>query len=228
MKEAFGFTKRLLHRDFSGYSGMAAKNAIYSFLTSAVGKVGSLIFTALIIGSTFLVKLFSLFSIELKPLLTPELFGLYSLALSTIILFAGFSDLGIGSALVKYISEHNKNSKGYIFYLAKQKVILTTIVALALMASSYFLANDYYQKPIFLALLAGSIYIIGANLLGFISGFFQAENNFRIIFYRETIFQILRLIIVPIAIIYSLVYSDRKSTRLNSSHEIPSRMPSSA
>lgn len=206
MKEAFGFTKRLFHRDFSGYSGMAVKNSIYSFLTSTAAKVGSLIFTALIIGSTFLVKLFGLFSIELKPLLTPELFGLYSLSLSTILLFAGFADLGVGNALVRYISKYNKNSHGYIIYLAKLKIILTSIVALVLIASSYFITS-YYQKPLFLALLAGSVYIVSLSLLGFISGFFQAENNFRIIFYRELVSQVLRLIIVPISIVYSLVYA---------------------
>lgn len=208
MKEAFGFTKRLLRRDFSGYTGMAVKNSIYSFMTSFVAKIGSLLFTAMIIGSTFLVKLFGLFSIELKPLLTPELFGLYSLSLSTICLFAGFADLGIGTALIKYISKYNKNSKGYIAYLARIKIMLTIIVALVLIFASYFIGN-YYQKPIFLALLAGGLYIISTSLLGFISGFFQAENNFKIIFHREIIFQVLRLILVPVAIIYSLAYSSQ-------------------
>ena len=70
MKEAFGFTRRLLNRDFSGYAGLAVKNSIFSFLTSAVGKIGSLLFTAVLVGSSFLSKLASLFSIELKPLLT--------------------------------------------------------------------------------------------------------------------------------------------------------------
>lgn len=206
MKEAFGFTKRLLKRDFSGYAGMAVKNSIYSFLTSSLAKVGSLLFTAILIGSTFLVKLFSLFGIELKPILTPELFGLYSLSLSTILIFAGFSDLGIGNALIRYISKYNKNSKGYIYYLAKLKVFLTSVVALALIISSYFIAS-FYQKPIFLALIAGALYILSTSLLGFISGFFQAENNFRIIFWRELLFQVIRLILVPIAIIHSLAYS---------------------
>lgn len=208
MKEAFGFTKRLLRGDFSGYTGMAVKNSIYSFSTNVIAKIGSLLFTAMIIGSTFLVKLFSLFSIELKPLLTPELFGLYSLSLSTILLFAGFSDLGVGSALIRYISKYNKNSGGYIRYLVKLKIILTAIVALSLVFSAYFIAS-FYQKPIFLALLAGSVYILSMSILSFVSGFFQAENNFRVIFSRELIFQVLRLIIVPIAIIYSLAYSSQ-------------------
>jgi len=206
MKEAFGFTRRLIHRDFSGYTGLAVKNSIYSFLTSFVAKIGSLLFTALIIGSSFLVKLFGLFSIELKPLLSPEMFGLYTLSLSTILIFAGFSDLGIGNALVRYISKYERNSQGYIYYLAKLKIILTSVVALILVASSYFVAS-YYDKPIFLALLAGSAYIVSVSLIGFVSGFFSAENNFKTILHRELIFQTLRLIIVPIVLIYSLVYS---------------------
>lgn len=207
-QEAFGITKRLVKRDFSGNTGLAIKNSIYSFLTSTTGKVGSLLFTAIIVGSSLLTKVFGLFSLELKPILSPELFGLYSLTLSTILLFAGFSDLGIGNALIRYISKYNKNSHGYIIYLAKLKITLTSVVALLLILSSYFIAN-YYQKPIFLALLAGAIYILAVSLLGFISGFFQAENNFKIIFFREFIFQILRLIVVPLVIIYSLAYSSQ-------------------
>lgn len=206
MKEAFGFTKRLLKRDFSGLSGLAVKNSIYSFLTGTISKVGSLFFTAILVGSTFLIKLFSLLGVEIKPLLSPEIFGLYTLSLSTILIFAGFADLGIGSALVRYISKHGKNSKGFISYIAKLKIILTSIVALVLIFASYFISS-YYNKPIFLALIAGSVYIVSTNLMGFISGFFHAENNFRIIFWREILFQILRLIIVPVAIIYSLAYS---------------------
>jgi len=203
--EAFGLTKRLIKRDFSGYTGLAIKNSAYAFLTNAVSKIGSLLFVALLIGSSILTKFFSLFSIEIKPLLTPELFGLYSLSLSTIMILAGFSDLGIGSALVRYISKYDLNSKGYILYLAKIKIILTSISALVLISVAYFISS-YYDKPIFLALLAGSAYIVSASLVSLISGFFQAENNFKILFYRELIFQTIRLIIVPIAIIYSLAH----------------------
>ncbi len=43
-----------------------------------------------------------LFTIVVARMLLPELFGLYSLALVTIVLFASFSDLGISSALITY------------------------------------------------------------------------------------------------------------------------------
>lgn len=207
MKEAFGFTKRLIRRDFSGYTGLAVKNSIYSFLTGVVGKVGSLLFTALLVGSSLLVKILSLFSIEIRPLLSPELFGLYSLALSTILLFGSFTDLGIGNALVRYISKFGKKSKGHINYLFKIKIILTSCVALFLIAISVFI-EQFYQKPIGLAIVAGAAYITGVSLLGMFSGFFQAENNFRITFYRELVFQTLRLIIVPISIFYIMARSD--------------------
>jgi O-antigen/teichoic acid export membrane protein len=189
-KEAFGITKRILKRDFSGDMGMAVKNSMYQFATNVVSKVGALLFT-----------------IILARLLLPEKFGLYSLALSTIILIAGFSDLGIGTALVRYIARDKKKAGSYIKYLAKLKISLTILVSLVLLVIAYWLANDFYNKPIFYALLAGSLYIISTSFTSFISSIFQAENNFSWPLFKEIFFQGVRLILLPIAILWGLNYS---------------------
>ena len=86
--------RRIRRRNFSGDTGQAVKNSSYQLTQNIVMKFGSLIFT-----------------IILARLLMPEKMGIYSLALSTIVLFAAFSDLGIGSAIITYISKNKNNSK---------------------------------------------------------------------------------------------------------------------
>jgi len=175
---------RLLRGDFSGNTGQAIKNSGWQLSATFIAKIGSLAFTWII----------------LMRMLSQELFGLYSLALSTILIFAGFTDLGIGSAIVRYIAKKKEKSRGHIIYLIKLKTILTIVVSLILIIFSKAIAN-YYGKPIFIALMAGVIYIFSTNLLGFIEGIYKAEENFKKPFFKEVIFQVLRLILVPITIV---------------------------
>ena len=46
-----------------------------------------------------------LFTIILARILMPEFFGLYSLALSTLIMFVSFTDLGLESGMVFFLSK---------------------------------------------------------------------------------------------------------------------------
>ena len=80
--------QRIKKRDFSGNTGLAIKNSIYQFSTNAFAKIGSLIFT-----------------IILARLLMPELFGLYSLTLSTILIFGAISELGVTQTMVRFVSK---------------------------------------------------------------------------------------------------------------------------
>lgn len=194
--EVFSILKTIKERKFEGNRGLVIKNSVYQFSTSIVSKIGSILFTMI-----------------LARMLLPELFGLYSLALSTIILFASFSDLGILDTSVMFLSrelsKRRGNPGGYYNYLLKLKMFLSISVSLLLVVSAYFIANSYYHKPIFFALLAGSLYILASGLLGFFAGIFQAENNFRKIFSKEAVFQFLRLIFVPIVILLTIKDSDQ-------------------
>ena len=69
-----GIFSRIRRRDFSGNSGQAIKNSTFQLATNLVAKIGSLFFTIII-----------------ARLLMPELFGLYSLALATILMFSAIS-----------------------------------------------------------------------------------------------------------------------------------------
>lgn len=187
-----GLFTLIIKRDFSGYTGLAIKNSLYQFSTTFVSKAGSLIFTIL-----------------LARLLMPELFGLYNLALSTILIFVSFSDLGIGQTLVKYVSGslgkgNNAKAKRYYSYLFRMKILLLLVSALILAGSSYLISTYYYQKPIFLALLAGVFYLFFVGILQFVQFLFHSENKFKFLLLREILFQITRLIIIPLVIIYYL------------------------
>jgi O-antigen/teichoic acid export membrane protein len=184
--------KKIKKKDFSGNSGIAIKNSIYDFATTFIEKIGALIFV-----------------IILARILMPELFGLYSLALSTVLLFVTFSDLGISQTLVKFISQalgKNKpeKAKAYVLYLAKIKIISFLIIIIFFAISSKFISQNYYNKPIFLALLAGVFYILFVGIIRFIQLLFQSTNNFKILFFKQIFFQVLRIIIVPILVLYSL------------------------
>jgi O-antigen/teichoic acid export membrane protein len=185
--------RRIIKRDFSGNTGLVIKNSLYQFSTNLVTKIGSLIFM-----------------IFLARMLMPELFGLYSLALSTILIFVAFSELGIPHTLIRFVSKEfgknkkRKNAKSYVVYLAKIKLFLTFTSIFILMISAKFISDNYYQKPIFLALIAGLLFILFVAITGFLQAILIASNNFKEIFYREIVFQTIRLTIIPLLILFSL------------------------
>jgi len=187
--------RRIRKKDFSGNSGQAIKNSVYQFSTSLISKFGSLIFT-----------------IILARLLLPELFGLYSLALSVILMFAVFSELGIGSALIKFVSSelgkgNEKTASAYLIYFTKIKIFFIFISVILLGIFANLIANIVYQKPIFLALLAGIFYILFIESVNFLESVFQTSNNFRKVFWKECLLQIFRVAFVLIVVILSLKYS---------------------
>lgn len=187
LKEIFNRIKR---RDFSGNTGLAIKNSTYQLAANIASKIGSILFT-----------------IILARLLLPELFGLYSLALATILLFATFTDLGINQTVVRFLSKSysKKNPSkaiAYMIYLGKIKFIRILISSGALLFLARFISESYYQKPIFLALIAGSLYLLVTGIISFLQLLLQSLNDFKTLFYRELLFQVLRIVIVPLMIVF--------------------------
>jgi len=184
--------RRIKNRDFSGNTGLVVKNSLYQFSTGLVAKIGALIFTVVI-----------------ARLLLPELFGLYSLALSTILLFVSISDLGINQSIIRFISKSSSDKRkekaaAYAYYLSKIKIIFTFLVAFALTILAKFISQNYYQKPIFYALIAGALYVILAGISSIFQSFFHAINNFKVPFFKEIFLQVSRLFLIPLFILISL------------------------
>jgi len=186
--------QRLFRRDFSGNEGSAIKNSTWNLMTTVWGKAISFIFT-----------------IVIARILLPELFGLYSLALSTILFFNLFSELGISTAMLTFVSKSlgnndPKKARAYYDYLLKYKFGLIVLSSSLLLISANFIANNFYNKPIFYALLAGAIYIPAISLQSYLASAFHSENNYKFTFFKESLFQILRIIFVPLAILYSFKF----------------------
>lgn len=129
----------LKKRDFFGNTGRAIKNSSYNLATTLIAKFGSLIFTVII-----------------ARLLMPELYGLYGLALSTILFLSIFSDMGIRSAIntfvARTIDKKTSKARAYFWYFIKFKFVLVVGSSILILISANFFANVYYQKPIYLAL----------------------------------------------------------------------------
>ncbi len=180
--------QRLKNRDFSGNTGLAIKNSFFQLSSSIVTKIGSIIFTIII-----------------ARLLMPELFGLYNLALSTILIFYVFSDLGSNQALIYYVSKKFGEEKygkaaGYIKTISTIKIILTVISMIALLLFADILSGVYYKKPLFLALMAGGLYIFFSSIQSLLVSIFYSKNNFKTPLIKDIFFQGFRIILIPILI----------------------------
>lgn len=182
---------RIKKKNFSGNEGRAIKNSSWQIATTMVAKIGSFLFTIII-----------------ARLMLPEIYGLYGLALSTILFMGIFSDMGIGATLTTFMSKRiDKNpgkAKGQLFFLTKYKIILTAFSSMLLLLLAGWLANSFYSKPIYYALIAGAIYLPTTILSGYLGPVFVSKNNFRPQFIRELIIQLSRITIIPISIIYFL------------------------
>ncbi len=107
------------------------------------------------------------FSVLLARLLGPVDFGLYSLAMTVIGLFMIFTDLGMGSTMVRCIANAlDRNDLGQaktlIILLLKYRMVLLLAVGAALTLASGALATLVFQKPEaeFVILLSGFLLMV--------------------------------------------------------------------
>ncbi|MEM2191887.1 MAG: flippase [Archaeoglobaceae archaeon] len=137
--------------------------------------------------------------IFLARFLKPELFGLYSLSLSTVGIISIFSDLGIKSAATRYIADAMKTenyglASGYLWFLIKLKIALTAVVAFLL----YFYAEPIammFDKPISMLLKLLSIYLAFTSFSSLLVGVANAMNDFKADFMNYTISGISKLVL---------------------------------
>ncbi|MEK6840362.1 MAG: oligosaccharide flippase family protein [Nanoarchaeota archaeon] len=180
---------RITRRDFSGNTGLAIKNSAYQFSTNLAGKLGSLVFV-----------------IILARIILPETFGLYNLVFSTTMFFYVFSDLGANQAIIYFSSgtlhRDKAKAKAYINYLFKIKFALSLMSSIVLMALAKIISDSYYNQPIFLALIAGSLFLFFTGMQSFYLSISQSNNNFRNPLIKEVFFQVSRIILIPVILLY--------------------------
>jgi O-antigen/teichoic acid export membrane protein len=116
-----------------------------------------------------------IYFVILARVLTPSIYGIYAIALATAGIFGAFGDFGIGSALVKRVSEHlAKRSLKMASEVVTSGLFLLVLlpgvftIAAALLGGPialYVLKNPIYALPLELA----SLTIVGSALYGDIS-----------------------------------------------------------
>lgn len=162
------------------------KNTFYNFWVTFASRIGGLVFTVIV-----------------ARLLLPDLFGIYSLALTVILMISTFTDLGINVTLIRYLAESLKKPRGntearsQLYFLLNFKILLTAITSIALFLLSNVLALYVFKKPLLeMPLKIGAIYLLVTSLMGFFSSTFYALQKIKYNVLAETIFQILRIALV--------------------------------
>ncbi len=145
-----------------------------------------------------------LVTVYLARVLKPELFGIYSLTISTAFLLMTFTDLGVNTTLIRYVADsYGKKEyelmRGYIRSLGKLKLVLTFTVSLTLFLSSDVLSLKVFHKPLLsIPLKVVSAYVFLFSLLGFVNGIFNAFNDFKANLIRSLTYEFSRLLFILI------------------------------
>lgn len=164
------------------------KSSFYNFWFTLVSKIGGLIFTIIV-----------------ARLLFPELFGIYSLALTIVLTIVTFISVSLDATLIRYLAESLKRksvkseteARSRLAFLFNFEIILSIIVALALFFLSDILAISVFHKPLLaLPLKLSAIYLFMNSLVGFWQGIFYVVQKINYNLISETIFQILRIVLV--------------------------------
>lgn len=170
-------------------SKITVKSSMYSFAGLLILKLGGLIFTAAV-----------------ARLLFPELFGIYSLVLSIIIIVMVFTDLGTNNTFLRYFSEalgkeDKEEARSYLRYLLKIKFVFILFAILILLLTSKFLANFFEKPEIFLPLILSSFFILIEPLRNFFITIFVSIKDLKPVPVIDIIFQSSKIIFSIILII---------------------------
>jgi stage V sporulation protein B len=145
------------------------------------------------------------FSVALARLLSPELFGIYALALS-VCFFILQLDPGTGYALVRYVSDAlGKNdlaaARGYFRFLFKIRFVFGLMASILLFALAKPLAFAVFNKPdLFIPLQILSAFIFFYYFSDFLESCFTAFQNFKYVAMRNLIYEFLKFILaIPFA-----------------------------
>lgn len=157
------------------------KNSFWSFISLFVGKTGALIFT-----------------IILARFLMPENYGIYSIVLSTVMIFYTFADLGVNKALVRYLSfaiaKSKKKINPYYKYLLKIKLFLALTISTILLILAYPLSLYVFNNSaLFLPFIVAAFYVFVISLEGFYTEMFYTIEKVQYISFKEALSQTLRI-----------------------------------
>lgn len=155
-----------------------------------------------------LIELFGglIFTIILARVLQPELFGVYSLALTITLFLMAFSNMGINEALLRYISLNSSKKRlpkasSYFLYLTKLKLYVLIFFSLILLVFAKPLSIFYNNPQLFLILIFSSFYLFLFSFLRFFSSLFFAFKKVKYFTFTNLIFHLSKLLFIPIILL---------------------------
>ena len=146
-------------------------------------------------------------TIILARILMPELFGLYSLALSIALVLMTFTDLGVNLALTRYVanalSKKNKSkARQYFRLFLKIKIGLSLILGTILLILAHPLSIYIFKKPdLFWPLIGAAIFIFISPIGGIFGQFFFLNKEVKHAARAEMLHQITRIGLTTIFIL---------------------------
>lgn len=170
-------------------SQITVKNSKFQFIKMLLSRVGGLIF-----------------SIILARMLLPELFGLYSLALSIVLIIFTLIDLGVGGTMIRYVSEalgiKNKPlARSYFRYLLKLKGLLVCVAILIVLIFVKTIAINIFDKSLlYLPLVFACLYILAYSMSEFVTNLFICLKDIKKLSIIELNLQVFRIILTFIAL----------------------------
>jgi O-antigen/teichoic acid export membrane protein len=168
-----------------------AENSFFSGLSVFIDRFGAIVFTIII-----------------ARILQPEFFGLYTFAVSIGYLFMGFTDLGVNNSQIVWVSEAlGKDDKtlarSYLRYFLKIKFLAVCMVSLLVFIFSIPIASYFGKIDMILIIQITSIFIFLQSMLNFFSEIFQSVQVFKYKAIYNFIFQVTRIVLVPVFLVFS-------------------------
>lgn len=180
------------NKDKAGGIGKSVlRNSLQHSLSTLINRVGGLIFTVII-----------------ARLISPELFGIYSLTLSLMLIALTFADFGFGQTLIRFVSDAlGKNNKilarSYFRYLLRIKVLTTFAFSILLFLVAKPVSLLIFKNPdLIFPIWASSLYLFVVTILDFLTFTFFAVKKVKFYTLREIISQVLRISLAPAAVIF--------------------------
>ena len=161
------------------------KGSFYNLTATLISRIGGLVFT-----------------IILARFLMPETFGIFSLATSIALMFFAFADLGINTAMLRYVSywlarRKKDEALAYFLYFFRLKIIITGIIAISLVLIAYPLSIFVFKKPeLSFPLILSSIYLFFLLITNFFEFLFYAFKRVGYLSLKEIISQSLRVFLI--------------------------------
>ena len=172
------------------FSSQIFENLFFQGFSGVLSKGGSLLFTIII-----------------ARILFPELFGIYSLALTIILILIAISDFGLSPSITFYLAESlgnkkKKQARSRFWFLINLKFFTSVIFSISLFLFAGVLAAFFKKPELILPLRIGSLYLFISAIYAVITPFFISIQKLKYTASSEAIFQVSRIFLVCVFFLF--------------------------